>query len=72
MQLNKNLKNCRLNCKMTQQSLAEQLGISRQAVSKWEHNVATPDISNLVKISELCDVSLDALLKAEIARKRNQ
>ena len=46
---------------LTQEGLAEKLGVSRQAVSKWERAEAAPDTDNLVLLSRLYNVSLDAL-----------
>ena len=51
---------------MSQEQLADRLGVSRQSVSKWELGEAAPDIGNLVAIGELFGVSLDALLKDEL------
>ena len=47
---------------ITQRDLANALNISPQSVSKWERGSAVPDVENLCKISELLDVSVDALL----------
>ena len=49
----------------SQEGLAEQLGITRQAVSKWESAQTQPDIQNLVALSELYGVSLDHLIKGD-------
>lgn len=51
---------------LTQEQLATQLYVSRQAVSKWEQDTAMPDVDKLLLISRLFDVSLDYLLKEEI------
>ena len=48
---------------LNQEELAERLGVSRQAVSKWERGESTPDITNLVALSELYGVSIDYLAK---------
>lgn len=48
---------------MSQEQLASQLNVSRQAISKWELNSSLPDTENLIKISDLFDTSLDYLLK---------
>ena len=48
--------------KMTQAQLAEQLGISAQAVSKWESGLSCPDIMTLVPLSQVLGVSTDELL----------
>ena len=50
---------------ITQEQLAKDLSISRQAVSKWESGKAIPDIENLMYISSLYDVSLDELIKGD-------
>ena len=50
---------------MTQQTLAEQLFVTRQAVSKWERGERYPDLPTTKKISEILDVSLDDLLSGK-------
>lgn len=50
---------------MSQEELAEQLGVSRQAVSRWELGTVTPDVANVVGISKLFNVSTDYLLNTE-------
>ncbi len=50
----------------SQEQLAEQLGVSRQSVSKWESTLAMPDIDKIVKMSGIFGVSVDYLLKEEI------
>lgn len=47
---------------LSQGELAEKLGVSRQAVSKWECGESLPDTDNLITISKLFDVSLDELI----------
>ena len=47
---------------LSQEELAAKLGVSRQAVSKWERAESSPDTDNLVALARLYDVSLDALL----------
>ena len=49
----------------TQEELGEKLGLSGQAVSKWENDASMPDVSLLVELSELLGVSLDELLGKE-------
>lgn len=53
----------RKNKGYTQETLADKLGVSRQAVTKWESGQIYPDISNLIQISELMNVSVDYLVK---------
>lgn len=50
---------------LSQEALAEQLGVSRQAVSKWERSESSPDTDNLIALAQLYGVSLDELLYAE-------
>lgn len=50
----------------SQEELAEKLGVSRQAVSKWEGAQATPDLSKLLSMSQLFGVTTDYLLKDEM------
>lgn len=49
----------------SQEELAEKLGLSRQAVSKWERAEASPDTDNLILLARLYDISLDQLLYTE-------
>ena len=50
---------------MTQEDVAKQVGVSSQAVSKWENDVSCPDIMLLPEISKLFGVTVDALLGCE-------
>ena len=52
---------------LSQEALAEQLGTSRQAVSKWENNQGFPEMEKLLQLSNLFEVSVDFLLKDEKA-----
>ena len=47
---------------LSQEALAERLGVSRQAVSKWERGESSPDTDNLIAVAELYGLSLDALV----------
>lgn len=47
----------------TQEEIAEKLGVSRQAVAKWERGETQPDIESCVKLADLYGVSLDMLLR---------
>ncbi len=51
---------------MTQDELAEKLGVSRQSISKWEGALSTPDLERILKLSEIFSVSTDVLLKDEL------
>ena len=50
---------------LSQEELAAKIGISRQAVSKWERAEASPDTDNLILLARLYGISLDALLATE-------
>lgn len=56
------LKQLRVKHQLSQDALAEQLFISRQAISKWENGDTIPDLDNLVRLTEIFDVSLDELV----------
>ncbi len=58
--------NLRKKCGWSQEELAEQMGISRQSVSKWESGMSIPEIDKIIKLSELFGVSTDYLLKDEL------
>ena len=62
MALNDNLKNARNRVGMSQELVAEQLGISRQAVTKWELGQSKPSAKNLQALAELYRTSSDELL----------
>ena len=47
---------------MTQLELAEELNVSRQAVSRWEQGISNPSTENMVRIGKLLDVSIDTLV----------
>jgi transcriptional regulator with XRE-family HTH domain len=63
MKFSENLQVIRRERKLSQEELAEKLGVSRQAVTKWESGSAFPDIDNLIQISELFCVTIDSLVK---------
>lgn len=63
------LKKHRIDCKMTQEFVAEALGVSRQAVSKWETGTSDPSTTNLLALAKLYGVTVEEILK-EIKNKR--
>ena len=63
------LKENRIRCKMTQEFVAEAIGVSRQAVSKWENGSADPSTSNLIALANLYGVSAEDLLKNAANKK---
>ena len=66
------LKSIRKQAGMSQEKLAEKLGVSRQAVTKWETDAGIPDIENIMAISALFDLSIDELLSNEKGTKNRQ
>lgn len=58
------LKENRIRCKMTQEFVSEALGVSRQAVSKWENGITDPSTSNLMAIARLYGISAEELLRS--------
>ena len=61
--LGETLKEHRIRCHMTQEFVAEHLGVSRQAVSKWENGTSDPSTSNLLALAKLFGISPEELLK---------
>ena len=60
------LRMCRRQAGMSQEKLAEKLGVSRQAITKWETGTGMPDIENIMAISALFGISIDELLPAAV------
>ena len=58
-----NLKLYRKKCGFTQEQIAEMLGVSRQAVAKWERGETLPDIENVIALADLYEVSVDSLVR---------
>lgn len=65
--LSDNLYNLRKLHKLSQEQVAERLGVSRQAVAKWESGETAPDIHNCVELARLYDVSVDNLVNYDSA-----
>lgn len=57
------LKENRVRCQMTQEFVAETLGVSRQSVSKWENGSSDPNTSNLIALAKLYKISPEELLR---------
>lgn len=57
------IKKHRVECQMTQEFVAETLGVSRQAVSKWENGSSDPSTTNLIALANLFDITLEEMLK---------
>ena len=54
----------------SQEELAEKIGVSRQAVSKWERGEASPDTENLIMLAKVYNVTLDELIMGETAPQK--
>ena len=66
MELKDRLKELRRKCGLTQEEVAENLGISAQTVSKWERGLLSPNIALLPKIALLFKCSIDSLFDMEL------
>ena len=63
------LKEMRIRAGMSQEKLSEKVGVSRQAITKWETDKGAPDMDNLMALSDLFGVSVDELLGREARRQ---
>ena len=71
MNLSDNLKKIRKENNLTQEDLAEKLGVSRQSVSKWESNQAYPEMDKVVQICKMFNLNMDDLLNQDIKEVNN-
>ena len=60
------IRKLRKQAKLSQEMMAEKIGVSRQAITKWETGLGVPDIENLVAIADLFKLSLDELMGRDI------
>lgn len=67
MSIGSNILNKRQEKRMTQEKLAECLGVTRQAVSDWERDANKPEIQNLIDLAKLFEVSINWLCGVESA-----
>lgn len=67
MAFSDNLTYLRGRNQLTQEQLAEQLGVSRQSVSKWESGLSFPEMDTILKLCDLFHISLDTLLRGDAA-----
>ncbi|MEX6587450.1 helix-turn-helix transcriptional regulator [Paraclostridium bifermentans] len=65
MEIGNKLKKSRLESKLTQEKVAEEIQVSRQTISNWENEKSYPDIVSVIKLSDLYNISLDELLKGD-------
>ena len=64
-----NIKRIRKEKHITQEQLADILGVSRQSISKWESDIAYPETDKLIELGKLFDCSMDYLLKEDVIEK---
>ena len=72
LKLAENIKRMRKDKGLTQEALADALGVTVGAVYKWEADLSNPELAMLVKLAELFDTSVDALLGYEVTDNRRQ
>ena len=65
MTLGQNIQNARRAQGLSQEALAEKIGVSRQALGKWEKDIALPGLDNLQAAAQVLGVSVDTLLGTE-------
>lgn len=70
MTLGQRIQELRKAMGLSQEGLGERLGVSRQAISKWEADGAVPEVDKLIALSRLFGVSLNALLQVELPAER--
>lgn len=72
MNLHENIRNIRKEKGMTQETLAEAMGVTTAAVSKWETSQSAPDVEMLMALADFFEVSVDTLLGHELKADRKQ
>lgn len=71
MEIGQKLKEKRTQLQISQEQLAEQIGVTRQTIASWEKGKTYPDIGSILKLSDLYGVSLDELLKEDAHMKKH-
>lgn len=72
MEIGKRIKELRVSKSMTQEDLAFKLGVSTQAVSRWETSITYPDITLLPILANMFDMTVDYLLDVDIMKKQQE
>ena len=67
MEIGVKLKEARIKSGLTQENVAEKIQVSRQTISNWENEKSFPDIVNVIKLSDLYNISNEKLIAAIIA-----
>ena len=70
MELHERIDQLRKERNITQQDLADRLGVSRQAVSRWEMGTAKPEVESLTALAKVFDITVDELLTGEMPGER--
>lgn len=70
MKLNESISRLRREAGMSQEKLAEEMGVSRQAISKWESGAAMPEIERLEDLARLFDVTMEQLMGLEVPEQK--
>ena len=71
MNLSDNLKKIRKEHNLSQEDLAEKLGVSRQSVSKWESNQSYPEMDKMLQLCKMFDLNIDELLNQDIKSSKD-
>lgn len=72
MEIGTRIKELRVGKHLSQEALANELNVSRQAVTKWESNTSKPSTANLLGLCEIFDISLDELVSGKVDEKKNE
>ena len=72
MELGKKIRQLRFKAGLTQEQLAERMGVGAQSVSKWENAVSMPDITALPLLAEIFGVSIDDLFDLSAEQRLNR
>lgn len=67
----KMISSLRKSCGMTQLELADKMGVTDKAVSKWERDLSYPDINSIPKLAEIFGISVDELMQVKTESKKN-
>ena len=65
LSISEKLKKARLAANLTQEELAEKIGVSRQTISNWENGRSYPDVVSIIVLSDIYNMTLDSLLKGD-------
>lgn len=65
MSISEKLKQARFTVNLTQEAVAEKVGVTRQTISNWENGKSYPDIASVIMLSDIYGLTLDALLKGD-------